>query len=396
MGLHREESFASLLPFHKEMRRRLWWQIFTLDEQGAQDRGSDPIITKSSYNTRKPSHVDDGDLNSEDVEEPKERESFTDMTFNSICHEVAETMIQLNFVPAGEPELAQDDVSRAWERRRDIVISTQHRIRDKYLRYCDLNIPFHYLTKSIADITMAQMWLILYRPLQKRAEYSSSFQPAHPNILRLSIEVLEKAYSVNTNPAANSISWLSSNYSLWHPLAVTLAELCVQTEGPTVERAWAAIDATFTRTEQVIADSYTGMLWTPIRKLARRARNARRRHVQLVSAGMVSGPFGGVGGIFISEKGPTSGMMDNELGAMDVQPATVPQQYISSASAETFDWNAWFQASGSGFELGMNGTNQGAWTNWEGFVEDLYGPGDVMQDQEYGLPAPFSRWFPEI
>lgn len=377
------------------MRRRLWWQIFTLDEQGAQDRGSDPIITKSSYNTRKPSHVDDDDLNPEDVEGPEERESFTDMTFSRICHEVVETMIRLNFVPAGEPEPAQSDVSSAWERRKDFVISTQHRIQDKYLRYCDFAIPFHYLTKSIADIIIAQMLLVLYRPLQKSAKYSSSFQPTHLDILRLSIEVLEKAYSVHRNPAAEHISWLSRNYSLWHPLAVTLAELCVQTEGPIVERAWAVIDATFARTGQIIADSHTGMLWTPIRKLARRARNARQGHVQPVSAGLVAGPFDGCGDISISKQGPASGTMDTELGAMKVQTATVPKQYMSSASAETFDWNTWFPGSGSEFELGMNETNQIAWANWEGFVDDLYGPGDVMQGQEYGLPAPFSRWFPD-
>jgi hypothetical protein len=87
--------------------------------------------------------------------------------------------------------------------------------------------------------------------------------------------------------------------------------------------------------------------------------------------------------------------MDNELGAMEVQTATVPKPYIFSASAETFDWNTWFQGSGSEFELGMNETNQIAWANWEGFVDDLYGPGDVMQGQEYGLPAPFSHWFPD-
>jgi hypothetical protein len=389
--LHREESFASLRPFHKEMRRRLWWQIFTLDEQGAQDRGSDPIITKSSYNTRKPSHVDDDDLNPEDVEGPRERESFTDMTFCSIVHEVVETMIQLNFVPAGEPEPAPNDVFSAWERRMDFVISTQHRIRDKYLRYCDLTIPFHYLTKSIADLIVAQMWLILYRPLQKRAEYSSSFQPTNPNILRLSIEVLEKSYSAATNPAAENTSWLARNYSPWHALAVTLAELCVQTEGPTIERAWAITDATFVRTEQIIADSYTGMLWTPIRKLARRARNARQHHLQAVSAGPVADPE-----IFTSKQGPTSGTMDDGLGAMEVLPATVPQQFMSSASAETFDWSSWFQGSGSEFELGATNTNQGAWANWEGFVEDLHGPGDMTQGQEYGFTAPFGSWVPEF
>jgi hypothetical protein len=378
------------------MRRRLWWQIFVLDEQGAQDRGSDPVITKSSFNTRKPSHINDQDLSPEDLEEPKERESFTDMTFASICYEVTEAVIQLNFVPPGEPEFTQNDPASAWDRRKDFVIDTQRRIQDKYLRHCDFAIPFQYATKSIADIIMAIMWLILYRPLQKRTEYSTSFQPTNPNILHLSVEVMEKAYQLNTYLAADNIRWLSSNYSLWHPLAVTLAELCVQIEGPVVERAWAVVDAIFVRTEQTVADSNTGMLWSPIRKLSRRARSARQHRLQMLSAGPVTGGhFDVKGAISSTYECPNSSMMDRGPAAMEGRQAPVPQPYFPSLTAETFDWNAWFEGGAPGLDLDLAGTSQVAWANWEGFVEDLYGPGDLMEGQESGLSAPPNRWFPQ-
>jgi hypothetical protein len=380
LGLHREESFASLRPFDKEMRRRLWWQIFILDGQGAHDRGSDPIITMSSFNTRKPSHVNDEDLTPEGVEEPKERESFTDMTFSSVCHDVAEAVILLNFVPAGEPELAQNDVVSAWDRKRDLVIGTQCRVQDKYLRYCDLAIPFHYTTNRVADIIMATFWLSLYRPLQKRVGYSTSFQPRNPNILHLSVEVMEKSYQLNIDPAAETVRWLSSNYTQWHPLAVTLAELCVQTEGPMVERAWTVVDALFAGIEQTVADSNTGMLWSPIRKLARRARSARQHRLQMVAARPITGHFDVKGASPTSTQVPTSSMMDLGPTAMDGQPATVPQQYLPSSSAPTFDWDTWLQPNAPEFELDLADTNYVAWANWEGFVEDLYGPGDLMQE----------------
>jgi hypothetical protein len=376
------------------MRRRLWWQIFVLDEQGAQDRGSDPIITESSFNTRKPSHVNDEDLSPEDLEKPKERESFTDMTFSSICHEVSEAVIQLNFVPPREPEFTQHDTASGWDRRKDFVISTQHRIQDKYLRHCDFAIPFQYAAKSIADIIMATMWLILYRPLQKRTEYSSPFQPTNPNILHLSVQVMEKAYHLNTYLPADNIRWLSSNYSLWHPLAVTLAELCVQIEGPVVERAWAVVDAMFVRIEQTVADSNTGMLWSPIRKLARRARSARQRRLQMLSAGPVTGHFDARGAISHPYQGSNSSMMDRGPAATDGQQATVRQQYFPSLPAGTFDWNAWFQGGVPGLDLDLGDTSQVAWANWEGFVEDLYGLGDLMDGQEYALSAPSSHCFP--
>ena len=118
--MHREESFASLRPFDKEMRRRLWWQLFILDGQGSHDRGSDPIMRKSSFNTRPPLDVNDEDLSPEKAEEPKEREGFTDMIFSSISREAAEALLELNFVPAGETRHVQNDIAGAWKQRKDL------------------------------------------------------------------------------------------------------------------------------------------------------------------------------------------------------------------------------------------------------------------------------------
>jgi hypothetical protein len=73
----------------------------------------------------------------------------------------------------------------------------------------------------------------------------------------------------------------------------------------------------------------------------------------------------------------------------------VPQQYLSSLSVGTFDWSTWIQGSMLELEPSIVDTNQVAWANWEGFVDDLYGPGDLMQGQEYGLPAIPNPLFPQ-
>lgn len=53
------------------------------------------------------------------------------------------------------------------------------------------------------------------------------------------------------------------------------AELCVHTHGPTVDRAWAILDSSLDFSKTVVADSEQGMLWRPIEKLLRRAREKR-------------------------------------------------------------------------------------------------------------------------
>ena len=380
--MHREESFASLGPFDKEMRRRLWWQLFILDGQGSHDRGSDPIMRKSCFNTRRPLHVNDEDLSPEKAEEPKEQEGLTDMTFSSISLEAAEAVLELNFVPAGETRHVQNDIAGAWDQRRDFVISTQRRVQDKYLRYCNLAIPMHYAINKVAEIVMATLWLILYRPLQKPfGDSTSSFQPTHPNILYLSVEVMDKAYQLSTDPIAQPIWWLAGNYTQWHALAVTLGELCVQTEGPIVDRAWNIVDAMFVRIEKTVADSNTGMLWSPIRKLARRARSAREHHLRSEAAEAFTGISDVREALPIPEQGRMSSMIERGPEAMGGQPVAIPQQYFASLAEPTLDWNAMFQGAESGFELDLADANQGAWANWEVFVEDLYGPVDLMQEQ---------------
>lgn len=70
-------------------------------------------------------------------------------------------------------------------------------------------------------------------------------------------------------------AWWRDGYPQWHALAVALAELCVQTEGALVERAWRTVDKILPVWREKVADSHRGALWRPIRKLLRKARERR-------------------------------------------------------------------------------------------------------------------------
>lgn len=74
--------------------------------------------------------------------------------------------------------------------------------------------------------------------------------------------------------------WWKDGYVQWHALSVALAELCVQTEGVLVDRAWATVDRVLPLLSHKVADSKKGALWKPIRKLLRKARE-RRAEAQL-------------------------------------------------------------------------------------------------------------------
>ena len=391
IGLHHENHPSSLGPFGREMRRRLWWQICVLDSHAAQDRATNPVVYADSFSTKLPLHINDEDLHVDLCEELEERQGFTDMTFCLICHELMDIIRQLNYVPVKEISQRQSASQEKWLQRIDAVIRMQRHIEERYLRHLNLAHPFHWATRQVADIITAIMWLGVYRPIQRRHDNSPSSQPADPGILGLSVEVLEKAHRLYTDPAASGFRWLSRIYVQWHALAVTIAELCVQTEGPMVERAWAILMPVFTEASQNVADSNAGMLWRPIKKLMNRAQRLRQGYLDSRSA---KAEFRGRmpdwnvhdQGNHRAEGGDAmSGMMEKVQDRVGgVRPATDGLQ-LSGVNSESapFDWDSWLAAASTSNEALMRSqdsgdVNQMALINWENFVNGFQGQDEVV------------------
>ena len=385
MGLHYENSSPSLRPFEREMRRRLWWQLCVLDSHAAEDRATNHVIYADSFSTRLPLHINDGDLHVNSSGVIKERQSFTDMTFCLICHEIMDHKRRLNnvLVPVKELGQPQIDSQEKWTQRIDAVINSQRRIEEKYLRHLNLAHPFHWGTRLVADMIIAIMWLVVYRPL----EQTSTCKPlADPGILDLAVNVLEKYHQLSTDPAASSFRWLSQTYVQWHALAVTIAELCVKTEGPAVERAWAVLVPVFKDVSQNVADSSEGMLWRPIKKLMNRAQGLRQEYLDSRSASTnFSAKMGdwnasAQGSHWANSGAPPLGTADNGAQAMEgIVPAEEGVQLAPPISGfEPFDWDPWLAAASTSMDSHMQShdhedQDQTAWTNWENFVNGFQG-----------------------
>lgn len=391
MCLHHENSPSSHPPFAREMRRRLWWQICLLDSHAADDRATNPVVNADSFNTKLPLQINDEDLQFDSCEEQDEHQGFTDMTFSLICYEIVDTIRQLNYVPVRKLGQSRSGPQEDWTQRVDAVTNVQRRMEEKYLRHLKLGRPFHWATRLVADIMIATTWLIVYRPLQQHPD-SRPFQLAGPGVLGLSVEVLERAHQLDTDPAASSFRWLSRTYVHWHALAVTIAELCVKTEGPMVERAWAIIMPAFSEASQHVADSQEGMLWRPIKKLMDRAQALREEYLNSRStnadlsttvadcnvSGQVDDRIGTRHQMYEIINSPQQAVESNMPTMEGLQMASIP-------GPAPFDWDPWLAAASTSTGPTMGGQydqdmDQVAWTNWENFV-------DGFQEQD-GLTLP--------
>ncbi len=123
MGLHLEKCSSSLRPFGREMRRRFWLQTCILDSYAAEDRATNPVVYVDSFSIKLPLRINDEDLHVDSYEEVEERQSFTDMTFCLICHEIMDTSRQLGYVSVKELDQHPVDFQERWTSRIDAVIT---------------------------------------------------------------------------------------------------------------------------------------------------------------------------------------------------------------------------------------------------------------------------------
>ncbi|KAL8836910.1 MAG: hypothetical protein Q9205_002817 [Flavoplaca limonia] len=397
LDLHRDDSFASLSPFNTEMRRRLWWQIIILDGRAAEDRGSDPMITEQSYNTKMPSNVNDEDIDPEKSQEIVSREGYTEMTFCLICHEVSVTIRQLNYVPPGlSSGTAADVLPNRMEKDR-LVNDCHDRLENKYLQFCNTSVPLSWATSVVTRMIMARMWLIVHKPLQRQEGEMSPRNPDHEGVLSKATDVIEYANILETEPCVERWRWFFGTWHQWYALAMALAELCNQPHGPVADRAWKAVDRVFDPWAEKVADSQNGGLWRPIKKLRNRALNARdgkSNDVVMtdplvdfnIGSQVVPPSFGdpllasmpdcpmasletGADGLLPSSNGsqgllgtPLPHQIDLNQWAMNEQPST-PSQCLAP-SGEQFNWAGWddfMRASQREESGGLWGPQMGTW-----------------------------------
>ena len=360
------------------------------------DRGSDMIVGMDSYTTPFPLHVNDADLTPDVPGEIHPRQEFTDMTLNLVCHEVFHTERRLNFFAINESVPLDGTSDDPWALRKGWVIDCQKRIEEKYLRHLNLAIPAHKYVRFVNEIMFSCLWLWTYRPLQRHPNWPSSVKVPPPGILYYAVVVMEKNAMIYSEANVGPYKWISTIWVQWHALAVMLAELCVQTEGPMVERAWAVADSSFQMISHHVADSEKGRLWRPIRKLMNQASSVRRQHLER----RPSSPDRDVAhpAIVTPQNLPWSDPQPDVASTSAAPSSDTPFDFSGmgqqvrpaltdlNVSQLSMDWQPWMASTGSNAVGCSNELDQMGWTNWESFLEDFQAPGQASPPDFGAIP----------
>lgn len=283
LGVHRDGFHFGLSPFVIEMRRRLWWQVCILDTRASEDHGCDPTIVEQAFDTKMPLNINDVDISPDSKAFPPERQGCTDMSFCLIRFEVANTFRRINYVPPGLSRNCQDRATAVTLRDKEKWITECHqRLEERYLKHCDMTVPLFWVTATVARLMMSKMWLMVYHPFQRQDGGASLSAETKEKLFITSLENIEYSLLLETETRTRRWGWLFKTYMQWHALAFLLSALCHRTKGDLVERAWVAVEKTRQGrwTDGPSDDLRASHLWRPLKKLHRKAKDARARGLQ--------------------------------------------------------------------------------------------------------------------
>ena len=290
-GCHRDGQQFGLSPFETEMRRRLWWQICTLDVRASEDHGSDPTIMEQNFDTRLPLNINDEDISPEMTQAPEEHEGATEMTFDLIRFSVSTTVRRMSYAPPGLGHCKIKSNLTLEDKEKKIDDLHQY-LERKYLKYLDMSIPLHWVAALVARLIMAKMWLVVHHPLSRNDLGAGLSQEVKDRLFHTSVEVIEFSRLLETDRSTLKWGWLFRTYVQWHALAFVLSELCFRTTGPAVEKAWAVIESALADEETHISSNQRGMLWKPLRKLLIKAKAGRKKGLPNQSRFPLDGSIG--------------------------------------------------------------------------------------------------------
>ncbi|ORX98825.1 fungal-specific transcription factor domain-domain-containing protein [Clohesyomyces aquaticus] len=266
MGMHSDSANSDLDIVTAEVRRRIWWTLFHLDRGAADYCGLEPHVVLT-MDTRLPLHIDDSDLLSATTTKITPANRLTEMTASLMKIEFGQFILKFKHSRQGFFTLKDDEIERE---ARDMV----RRYEETYLTYWTGSSNLHSLGRLGVRLFQNKLWKIAHDVSQDSRDPGP--ETINETLLFYNADILEITYQF---PGIEGpYGWpCRCKYSSWHAMAYLLIELCKYTQGPAMARAWSVLDAVMGGLDQDGWKEKNRVLWPPLLRLYRRARNLRQQ-----------------------------------------------------------------------------------------------------------------------
>ncbi|OAA53275.1 Transcription factor [Cordyceps fumosorosea ARSEF 2679] len=243
IGLHRDGAALGLAPFETEMRRRLFYPLLSLDGSAAQMAGL-AVSPPPAWDVRPPLNVDDDQLWPSMRAAPAERRGATEMIFR-----LSRTCIGAAFAKTGSARFAEAQHAEA------AIAEAEREVEERYLRYCDVVNPLHFLSAALARSGILAMRL---RVRLSKIRNETATDEDRREALRLALRILGTDDAVCAHEPAARFRWHTQRsfflWGTWDALAFALNGPRTGDFSETeVDEAWERVERVYANHEELLA-----------------------------------------------------------------------------------------------------------------------------------------------
>ena len=247
MGINSESALAKCTALEAEMRRRLWWSLILFDTRVGEMADSKTATLTPSWDCEIPLNVNDSDLRPEMKELPQLQGKSTEALFAVVRSELVDyvrhTRFHLIFSgPAMKP--LTKDVQHGPVPEGCGLVSLAERIEDKYLKFCDLENPLHFMT-----IWMTRAYLAKCRLVEHHFRYPSSSvyqaEAQRDAAISYALSMLECDTKIMTSPLTKGFLWLLDLYFPFAAYIQMVQNLKRRPISSQAEKAWETMSDNF-------------------------------------------------------------------------------------------------------------------------------------------------------
>ncbi|KAJ5975799.1 hypothetical protein N7481_009506 [Penicillium waksmanii] len=272
IGLHRDGEKFKLSPLECEVRRRIWWDLYSTDSRMSEDHGI--LIPEQDYgsDTKLPSNIDDQSINEKTTKPVESEQRWTDSSFMLIINEVNKMFIPIARSTDNSPDGAQSH---------QLLRELKERLHNRFIKYADMDIPIQRQGVILAQVLVSKFEVhMLQKVLQKQGAASSTVDTeAATELLEMAVRALDLGLEMFTDDLLRGFRWLTSTCPQLHLLTYILWHLCVYPTGPHNERAWNSVNNHFDLVDNDPSWPDPGPKWPILIQLRAKASRVRRAHL---------------------------------------------------------------------------------------------------------------------
>ena len=209
MGLHRDGETLGLPPFDVQMRRRLFYQLLPLDGIASQMSGTGIAVMPGSWDTKQPLNLNDDQIWPGMTETPEEQKGATEMIF---C--LTRSSVGKIFARAGN---AMQAAAGSWQFKdynevEPMISEAETEVEEKYIRYCDIVNPLHFLTIGFARSAITAMRLRTRLPKVRNQTVTDA---ERRELFQLSQKIIDTDTAAYAHTSLRKYMWHVRSFFAW-------------------------------------------------------------------------------------------------------------------------------------------------------------------------------------